>query len=155
MSSDFSDAARPEDNTCPNPNKHRYEIVHVSYHGHMAIMFVRYPDCTTYNGNKVLVLEATDKDVEKLVTLDPHFLGGQFSPIARFPGDPAGFAQAVAYAKYHLDSNLVWYVVSLADSKTTGPFRTRYQASLAANAQPGSYVKLDVEHKTCEHRPGL
>ena len=141
MSSDSS--YTPETTTSPNPNKHRFEVTYTSYHGHMAVLFVHYPDCTTFGGNKVMILEASQDEVEKMVTLDPHFLGEKFSPIARFSGDPAGFAQAVAYAKYHLDNNLMWYVVSPVENRTSGPFRTRYRASLTASERPGAYLKLD------------
>jgi hypothetical protein len=82
--------------TAPNPNPYRFKVIEERHVGGCAIVKIRYPDCTTFGGHKVLVYD----DVEKWTALkntgvvDPHFLEGSYSPIARFEGSLVGWMLA-------------------------------------------------------------
>lgn len=78
------------------PNPWKYNIVYSEQIGHFLILFVHYPDCTNYEGKKILVYK--DVTLEQLHknqdSLDPHFFqklknpgypdGKYHSPVARF-----------------------------------------------------------------------
>jgi hypothetical protein len=71
----------------PNPDPKNFDILDKWEIGRYLILSVRYPDCTNYEGNKILLYE--NVTLERLLaqgSLDPHFSEsvGYFSPIARF-----------------------------------------------------------------------
>jgi hypothetical protein len=72
----------------------RLRVVHK-----LTVVMLKYLDCTTYEGNKVLVYATSKKQLKKRKKLDPHFLEHGLSPIARFPGNDKGFKHAVLFAK--------------------------------------------------------
>ncbi len=129
----------------PNPNPKVFKVEHCHQNGPLCVVYAQYSGCTTYGGNKVLVLEATEEEVAQASTLDPHFLGEKMSPIARFPGDPGGYAQAIAYCKFHIDSGLRWYVVKPITGTKEGPFKTRHAAQEVADNTASSYLTLQAE----------
>jgi hypothetical protein len=80
----------------PNPNPRRFEILDTEYHNGNTILLVHYPDCTTFEGQKLLLL----KGVHALFTeLDPHFLDDDHPVIARFIPNEDGYKMALASAK--------------------------------------------------------
>lgn len=94
FSSTSEDCCKKTDTT-PEPNPFDFEILE-EYEADRAIALkVRYPHATEYNGIKILVYAIIHKgwiyDTKKL---DPHFLEGEISPIARFRGDDLGWTLA-------------------------------------------------------------
>lgn len=72
----------------PNPNPGRFEIIDERVIGPYLVLMVNYPDCTNYEGKKLLVYTGW-KSSEFLLMhtkgkLDPHFKNDISSPIARF-----------------------------------------------------------------------
>lgn len=95
FSSDATKTVTEETNTSPNPNPYRFKIMDFEQIGGYVLLRVLYPDCTTHNGHKVLVYKHNTIDaLIKKTCIDPHFLENISSPIARFPGTDAGWANA-------------------------------------------------------------
>jgi hypothetical protein len=70
--------------------------------GDMLVVEVVYPDCTTFEGHKILVYEnVTVEDLDKQKHLDPHFASNKrfHSPIARFEPTALGRRYAKAFAE--------------------------------------------------------
>lgn len=83
----------------PNPNPARFRILRTLQVGRSVVVEVQYPDCTNYEGRKVLVYADTDTGAVKArTTLDPHFArhGG---PVARFEPTQRGWNLAVEVAR--------------------------------------------------------
>jgi hypothetical protein len=101
MSVSSCEKVKPEEETKPNPNPYRFEIIDKRDMLPYVVLMVNYKDCTTYGGNKVLVYECTDINVFNNITyLDPHFVDGDDSnqyPIARFTGNEEGFYNACIF----------------------------------------------------------
>ena len=91
----FSDG----ETSSPNPDPFRFEIKERSDHGRYSILLVRYPDCTTFRGLKLLVTKDLPLNPSKL---DPHFLEDNLV-IARFRPDfqgqmlAAGLTESLQY----------------------------------------------------------
>lgn len=68
-----------------NPNPYKFSIIEREYHKDirtMTIALVNYPNCTTFHGDKLLLIRGRLK--ENPTALDPHFLDGDHPVIARF-----------------------------------------------------------------------
>lgn len=92
----------PTSVTAPNPNKFRWSLVstHVYPNG-WCVAILKYHDCTSYEGVKVLVYDS-DKNFEKLRrsgAIDPHFNAKAYSPVARFAPTVEGVEQAKRFAE--------------------------------------------------------
>lgn len=86
----------------PNPDPFKFTIKETEIVGDCVVVLVHYPNCTTYNGNKILVYTHQDWKTwlcSGTQELDPHFLEGKISPIARFPANDEGEKQAKVFAK--------------------------------------------------------
>jgi len=60
----------------PNPNPKYFQIQAAEQHGYFIAVWVFYPGCTNYEGNKILVFElpsVKNKNVLAPRELDPHF----------------------------------------------------------------------------------
>ena len=71
----------------PNPDPNNYKIVKSRQMGEYLLMMINYPDCTNYEGNKILLFRGTELDrLLKQNAIDPHFCVNKkfHSPIARF-----------------------------------------------------------------------
>ena len=79
-----------------NPDPTRFTIIAVEQFGVFCICTVEYPDCTNYEGRKVLVFyDVTEEQLRAQKTLDPHFCDNQhLSPVARFEPTERGLALA-------------------------------------------------------------
>ena len=82
-----------------NPDPYNYKLVRsAEYNDNSYVVIeVQYPDCTNYEGRKILVFEGTDTaTLVKQGPLDPHFfLAGKYkSPIARFEPTDRGWEMA-------------------------------------------------------------
>jgi hypothetical protein len=93
---------KQEPATLPNPDPSNYKIVKLEQHGSYLLMLINYPDCTNYEGNKILLYK--DVTLAKLMfqkVLDPHFCGNKkyHSPIARFEPTQFGWDCGVRLMK--------------------------------------------------------
>jgi hypothetical protein len=82
----------------PAPNPKRFKIVRAAALGEHLVVDVHYPDCTNFEGRKVMVFRNTRLEaVMGTLRLDPHFreTGG---PTARFRPDAEGWSLAVIFA---------------------------------------------------------
>lgn len=81
----------------PNPDPTNYTIERGIEVGRFVLLEVNYPDCTNYEGRKLLVYEyATLEELNEQGHLDPHFAENQeyHSPIARFEPTEHGWNMA-------------------------------------------------------------
>ena len=91
-------------NTAPSdldPRADNFRIIAVEEFANYLVAIVNYPNCTPYNGNKVLIYEDVSiKDITAWKLVDPHFLENKnfTSPIARFPYSAKGIKRAVEFA---------------------------------------------------------
>ena len=86
----------------PKPNPRNYRIHEIEILGDYMILLVRYPDCTNYEGVKVLVYKGVSlQQIVDQEKLDPHFCegGGHPSPVARFEPTKRGMEMAVRFAR--------------------------------------------------------
>jgi hypothetical protein len=67
--------------------------------GFFTVALINYPDCTTYQGDKVLVYYCDPDHMRERSSIDPHFIEGNFSPLARFPANDTGWRHAVLSAQ--------------------------------------------------------
>lgn len=83
----------------PAPDPSRFVIHNHEQIGRSLIVSIVYPDCTTYEGRKVLVFaDATIEALRRCQLLDPHFTNladvSQFVPVARFEPTERGWRLA-------------------------------------------------------------
>jgi hypothetical protein len=95
--------ADSEPQKLPNPDPKKF-IVNRTFvcSGNTACMVVavNYPDCTNYEGDKILLFVGDVPNFNKVTKLDPHFCeGDHLSPFARFEPTNQGWIQAVALAE--------------------------------------------------------
>ena len=85
----YNSCITPTSVTSPNPNPYRFEVIKRRDNSKYILLILKYQDCTTYNGYKVLLYKIEDKnEVDRMIrdkNLDPHFLEGNTSPILRVP----------------------------------------------------------------------
>lgn len=85
-----------------NPDPSNWRLVKHFEFGRFLVVHLNYPDCTNYEGNKILVfsdLTLTELVNQKLV--DPHFFpnGKYRSPVARFEPTERGWKMAQHFVK--------------------------------------------------------
>lgn len=88
---------------CPpnvNPDPHRFVVKTCAAYRTCFVSTVHYPNCTNFEGNKVMV---TEFDPRTQKVLDPHFRSGA-GIIARFEPSAKGKALAHSLAEM-LDNN--------------------------------------------------
>jgi hypothetical protein len=71
----------------PNPDPHNYKFVRVEEADGFLLVQLNYPDCTNYEGNKILLFRGVKLiDLVNQKYIDPHFFQAKdiASPIARF-----------------------------------------------------------------------
>jgi len=87
--------------TLPNPDPSRFLVLRTEECGRFLVALVEYPNCTNYEGKKIMVFQDTDEAVLRTAKrLDPHFCDGDhLSPLARFEPTERGWRLAVAFAK--------------------------------------------------------
>lgn len=93
----------------PNPDPKKFTInrTHATVSINACLVLaVNYPDCTNYEGDKILLFVGNIPNLSKITKLDPHFCEGKHpSPFARFEPTNEGWIQAVALAEIMKD---VW-----------------------------------------------
>lgn len=82
----------------PNPDPNRFKVIKYQEVGAYLIVLVNYPDCTNYEGNKIMFYKTTYKEFSRKYRIDPHFCENCFSPIARFKPDDEGWQMALLLA---------------------------------------------------------
>ena len=90
----------------PNPNPKKYKVLNYTYDGKYLIVLVNYPDCTNYEGNKILMFENVHvEDLFNQGSIDPHFSNNskKISPIARFEPTLRGWEMALKLARIQND----------------------------------------------------
>lgn len=97
-----NDSAPPVVTKFPNPNPSNFVIEKSSQIMNFLILQVRYPDCTNYEGRKILVYKGVTEETlleRNKGTIDPHFSNNPkfFSPIARFVPDNDGWTMAKSF----------------------------------------------------------
>ena len=92
----------------PNPNPNNFEILQQFTLQQYTILTVRYPDCTNYEGQKILLYKDTpDGYFDDTKHLDPHFIdGGSNYLIARFIPTKEGVDLAMFLVKSLLISSV-------------------------------------------------
>jgi hypothetical protein len=89
----------------PNPDPKKWKIIkyqHFGYNGDFLVVEMNYPDCTNYEGNKILLYEnVTINQLKGQRYIDPHFSteGIYKSPIARFIPTDRGWNMAKSLAE--------------------------------------------------------
>jgi len=83
-----------------NPNPFVFVIEKIVQIGRYTIAQVHYPNCTNYEGRKILLWHGhTLQNIKRLKAIDPHFSEDSFAPIARFEPTIRGWKMAEKMAK--------------------------------------------------------
>lgn len=83
----------------PNPNPNRFTVKRTEQFGCAIVAEINYPDCTNYEGNKIIVF--VGKKIQWIHNsrhIDPHFEKGS-GVFARFVPTPGGWHAACECAK--------------------------------------------------------
>ena len=99
-SSTFDYMCGKENDKNPDPYVYIIESEYVTDNG--CVLFIHYPNCTNYEGRKILVFDAQFDVIKKQIAIDPHFSNNKefISPIARFVPTIEGWDMA----KFLLDN---------------------------------------------------
>lgn len=85
----------------PNPDPKNFKIIKSESINLNVIVWVNYPDCTNYEGDKILFFHNRFlREIEDQKVLDPHFSENTdyISPFARFQPAEAGWKAALILA---------------------------------------------------------
>jgi len=90
-----------ESKRLPNPDPHNFTIIKTEQIGYVLVVKIKYPDCTNYEGNKILVYKCTLDELMNQTELDPHFCDdtSHIYPYARFKPTAYGWDLAIRTAK--------------------------------------------------------
>jgi len=84
----------------PNPNPKNFKILQITQVGKNVLLVVQYPDCTNYEGKKIMVYRNVKaSEIRAMKSLDPHFCDNHISPFARFEPTDKGLTEAYDLAK--------------------------------------------------------
>jgi hypothetical protein len=82
-----------------DPDPFNFSVRKADTIGDLTVLMVNYPDATTYEGNKIIVLrKLTMLEAMNLKSLDPHFYEDG-KVVARFEPTADGWSDAVAFAR--------------------------------------------------------
>lgn len=84
----------------PNPDPSNWMILESRQIKDMLIVRIKYPNCTNYEGTKILVYEGVTIDqLKQQRAIDPHFSENEqfHSPVARFEPTARGWRMANAF----------------------------------------------------------
>ena len=102
ISSSSFDSTKESVLTKNNPDPYNYTIKMQVQIGKYLIVYIIYPDCTNYEGKKILVYKDIKfEDLQKQMKIDPHFSDNKryYSPIARFKPDKEGIDMTIRFCK--------------------------------------------------------
>ena len=77
----------------PNPNPFKFKVLKEERLDRGMILLVNYEGCTTFNGNKLLLLRCKI-DLKYFGKIDPHILGDDHIVCARFEPTEQGWEMA-------------------------------------------------------------
>lgn len=83
-----------------NPDPENWKIVKSEAVGWYLVVKIKYPDCTNFEGNKILVFEDISlSSLKSQKLIDPHFFKSKKykSPIARFEPTDRGWNMAIDF----------------------------------------------------------
>lgn len=86
----------------PNPDPTNFIINQTITIGKFVILGITYPDCTNFEGKKILVYkDVAASELMRQKTIDPHFSNSKVhhTPIARFKPDGEGLGFAIDFCK--------------------------------------------------------
>jgi hypothetical protein len=89
--------------TTGNPDPRKFTILKSQQYGpHFCVIKIQYPNCTNYEGVKILVFKELLAHVLTSEMIDPHFMENSKrpSPIARFQPTDEGWADALSYCSF-------------------------------------------------------
>lgn len=89
------------DKGLPNPDPSNFRILHHEQIGPYLILTILYPDCTNYEGRKVLLFKGVKlEEINQQKLIDPHFSQNTqyHSPVARFEPTTMGWKMAQVLA---------------------------------------------------------
>lgn len=91
-----------------NPDPRNFKILRIAAFESYTVVWVQYPDCTNYEGSKILVYQLPKTLVESLRILDPHFSSEKpaASPIARFVPTEIGWKMAENFVRAWMEYTL-------------------------------------------------
>ena len=76
----------------PNPDPSNFLVLDRESFGRYLLVAVKYPDCTNYEGLKILIYKDVDvSEIRKAKSLDPHFQLDRMSPLMRIAPTPEGW----------------------------------------------------------------
>lgn len=84
--------------TLSKPDPKNYSIIKHEELGKYLLIMINYPDCSNYEGNKILLFKGIKlKDLKKQKMIDPHFSDNDkyWSPVARFEPTELGWNMAL------------------------------------------------------------
>lgn len=91
---------RPAKSTTPNPDPKNFRIRRIETFTNAVVLLVQYPDCTNFEGKKVMVYRGTTvNDILSTDELDPHFTESTLAPVARFEPTDEGWRFACQFAR--------------------------------------------------------
>jgi len=98
-SSSFDGQVVAPKDTMPNPDPSNFHINKTIHIGDYIILVINYPDCTNYEGDKILVFDDARILTQKII--DPHFSKNTrfASPIARIKPTDEGLDMAIKMCK--------------------------------------------------------
>ena len=85
-----------------NPDPKNFRISHHKVVGQFLLVEVVYPNCTTFEGRKILVYKDVPfSTLQSQTEIDPHFCEdtNHISPVSRFRPGIEGWAHATLFAK--------------------------------------------------------
>lgn len=84
-----------------NPNPFNFRSLTTTQIGDFTIVWLTYPDCTNYEGQKILVFKGTtEAKIRRRKKIDPHFSEkGQLRLVARFEPTDEGWTFACSFAR--------------------------------------------------------
>jgi hypothetical protein len=80
----------------PNPDPSNFNIAKIEQVGAYVLVKINYPDCTNFEGWKILLLRGSEHEVRELRKIDPHFCDKCDGPwlVARFEPTMEGWTLA-------------------------------------------------------------
>ena len=85
-----------------NPDPLNFQILQYEEIEHFVIVLVRYPECSNFEGRKILVFgNVSAETIKNLDSIDPHFCNSDahLSPVARFVPTHTGWEYAVQFCE--------------------------------------------------------
>ncbi len=79
----------------------RFKIVRLALVGECLVAELQYPDCTNFEGRKIMVFSDAQKSLYHIKTkkeCDPHFADNDTAPVARFKPTSEGWDAACQFA---------------------------------------------------------